>query len=286
MKNLLFILAFIGYIVCTHHVAQCADNSQSMLSSQLINGLEKNDAQAFAEVARLPIEQGAPALLGYVNEQIANPERAQRARDALRTMPGFVEYMKRRILEKRRQAGGDYQMVEFKMLKAIGGDKGAAAAAPFLFVNDPPLLGIMDDYSAGPIRDLALTALTGMHLPDAPKGDDLREWRAWAEKKGYRDTTIPPMMTLEQKGVSASVAARSNALWTRGLALAAAGQNVTPPSGYQPSAQVSPSVSKARSATPLPPSKKSFAPHFIFGLIGILAVVCAAAIILWLRRKS
>lgn len=264
-------------------------NGENAARTRLMNGLENNDAGAFAEASKLPIGQAAPLLLIYVNDTSTNRERAERATETLRKIPGFSGYMKQRILEKRTQPGGEYSINEFRILRAIGGDEAAAAAAPFLFVDDPPLM-VANDYSAGPIRYDALNALIEMHLPDAPRGD-LKEWKVWAEKKGYREVTIPPLITLEQKGIPANAITQSDAILagskaspTDTLPARSSGvQTQTKATSTTASAPFSSSV-KSTSSIKVAIIKTSFFSSPIELLVVLVAVIAGAAAFL-LRRK-
>lgn len=279
-------------IVLTECASPAQDPTVESDKSRLFNGISNSDERAFDEVSRLPIERAAPLLLAYVDDASTNLQRALRARKTIRQIPGFSIYMKRRILEKRTRAGGEYDMVEFQLLGAIGGQESAAAVAPFLFVDDPTLV-VADDYAAGPINWMALEALEKMHLPDAPAdrsfpgytAPDLSDWKAWAEKKGYRDEKIPPLITLAQKGVSPEAIARSNAI----LAGGGASPTVTPsaeqtqsvkPSGESPPPLPSPSDS-AKRASPAAEAPASATEHlrraplwpWIVGTLGLFVII-------------
>jgi len=230
------LLFFLSVVPLSGSIAQ--DNGlENEVRRRLVNGLANAEPSVFEEARRLPISQAAPLLLPYVDDASTNRERAEQARAAVRSIPGFAEYMKGRLLEKRILPGGEYQMQEFRLLDVIGGNEAAAAVAPFLFVDDPPLL-MADDFSAGQIKYDALNALRDMHLEGAPKGG-LAEWRAWAENKGFHDPKIPPLITLEQKGVSVEAIARSNAIMAGG----------TPDSAFKPTDA---GVVPRQTSTPIP----------------------------------
>jgi hypothetical protein len=216
IRYLRFLSLFFSLSIAFESEAQSStsDKLDPAARSQIVDGLERNDARIFVEVSKLPIEQGAPYLLVYVDDATTNKERAERARETLKSMQGFTEYMKHRIIEKRTKLNGEYTMDEFRMLGLIGGDRAAAATAPFLFVEDiPALLG--DDYGTSPIYFQAMYALTEMHLSDAPVAiagwGDKETWKTWAIKKGYRDSNIPSLVPLEAKGASPELVARSKA---------------------------------------------------------------------------
>ncbi len=290
------LLVLFAFSIQWSSLAQSSDSLKmdSANQSRFVNGLAANDESVFEEVSRLPVAQGAPLLLVYVNDASTNRERAERARDRLRKMPGFSSYMKQRILKKRSRPGGEYEMDEFRKLRSVGGDESAAAAAPFLFVDDPTLL-FADDFAEGPINSMALEALVDMHVPDAPKdksypgytAPDIKEWKAWAEKKGYRDPTIPPLMTLQQKGVPPDAIARSAAI----LAGAKVSPSITPtpPASVQtqapaPSTPLSAPLQNAKPATPPPVAQtlgsinQRRAPIWPW-LVGIAALIVIVALV-------
>jgi hypothetical protein len=77
---------------------------------------------------------------------------------------------------------------------------------------------------------MALNALTNMKWVDGPKNRQyegysaplLEDWRAWAVKKGYKDETISPLITLEEKGVRPKTIERSKPFATKSTPLRAA----------------------------------------------------------------
>jgi REP element-mobilizing transposase RayT len=185
--------------------------------SRIQNEIETGDGRGFEEAAKLRINEAVDLLAIYALG--ADKARSARALEVLRDLPGLSAHMKQRLLSLRSKPAGEYDMPkEFDLLVAVGGERAAAATAPFLFVSDAVVsLGV--DYSTSPVWYQAVKALSDMHLPDRPvnreyfdlTAADVEAWKRWAKEKGYNDDTIPQLMTFKEKGVPTDLIAQSYA---------------------------------------------------------------------------
>lgn len=256
--------------------------------SQLQNRIETGEQSAFEDAAKLPINEAVNLLEIYALDASTNKARAEKARDVLRKLPGLTNYMKQRVLTKRVTRGAEYDVVgDFDLLAAIGGAAAAAACAPFLFVDDPVVFFENQDYSVASIKQQAAIALTKMQLPDGLPGkkyydfgsDDIAEWKAWAIEKGYRDISITPLVTLQQRGLPPDIIGRSEALQVNTKARPPA---TTPPFSTSATPPVvplnaTPALPTGDSRTPVVPSeRKTLMWPWLVGGAALIVIVALA----------
>lgn len=258
--------------------------------SRIQNAIEAGDGRAFEEAAKLRINEAVDLLAIYALG--ADKARSARALEVLRGLPGLSAHMKQRLLSLRSKPAGEYDMPkEFDLLVAVGGERAAAATAPFLFVSDAVVsLGV--DYSTSPVWYQAVKALSDMHLQDRPVNKeyfdltaaDVEAWKRWAKEKGYKDDTMPHLMTFKEKGVPAKLIARSYAASRSGhpSSPAAAQQDAAPTaSGPRP---VPASSSITRKVAESPAAFVEREPRVWLWLAGIVTVLVIVALALKRRR--
>jgi len=263
--------------------------------SHLQNRIETGEQSAFEAAAKLPINEAVGLLGIYALDASNDKARAERAREVLRKLPELTKYMKQRVLRKRVTPSAEHDVVgDFDLLAVIGDDSAAAATAAFLFVDDPVVFFDNQDYSVASIKQQAAIALTKMQLPDGLPGkkyydfgcDDIAEWKAWAIERGYRDSSIPALVTLRERGLTPSIIAQSEALQAR--AKAGPPAPATPLPSAAGSLQIpvipngSPALPVGVSRTPAVPSERS-APvwPWVVGIAALIAVVAFA-----LKRRA
>lgn len=185
----------------------------------------------------------------------------------------------------------------FDLLAVVGGDNAAAAAAPFLFVDDSPVL-LSNDSGTSPINYQAIKSLANMHLSDRPvdkeyydlKAADIEAWKTWAIKKGYIDNSIPRLMTFEEKEVPLRITAQTEAA----LARAKSESQATPQATAMPPSTptlATPTLAASTprpsgTATPTVAAEKPASTGFPVVPLVILAALIALAAVFFLRRKS
>ena len=261
--------------------------------SQIQNRIENGDQSAIEEATKLPINQTVSLLGIYALDANTNKASAKQAREALRNLPGLSAYMKQQLLKLRCKPAGEYEMnSKFELLLAIGGEEAAAATAPFLFVDDPPVL-LSEDYTTYPIKYQAITTLAKMHLLDRPvdkeyyqlHDSDIEAWKAWAIRKGYKDNSIPRLMTFEEKGVPLRIAAQTKAVLARAKAEFEATSQATTMPQSTPTAAVASTPRPSTTATPTAAAERLASSGFPIWPVAILAaVLTAAAFVLRWRR--
>ncbi len=282
-----------GLIVCGSARAQKPETQPAgNVLSQIQNRIENGDQGAIEEAAKLPINQAVSLLSIYAHDASTNKARAEQARETLRNLPGLSAHMKHQLLKLRSKPAGEYDTSkEFELLVAIGGEESAAATAPFLFVDDPPVL-LGDDMATLSIKVQAVYALANMHLPDRPvdkeyyqlDDSDIEAWKAWAIKKGYKDNSIPQLMTFEEKGIPPKIAAQTEAVLARAKAESQATPQATPPPQSTPLLAASTPRPSATATPAVAMEKSSF--NFPIIPVGILVLAIIGGAVFFLRRKS
>lgn len=162
--------------------------SRDQLASKEINGqVRSGNKQALRKLSALDLASAVPLLSIYARDKDTDAELAAIAIDTLRQMPGLRAYFSKHIAELHKGQNASFNTLEeFRTLELIRTKDAVAAAAPFLFSEDPPD-PIEGDCAYSPLSDQALFALMKMNLPDAPthkpfyaaNDEDMKKWRDW-----------------------------------------------------------------------------------------------------------
>ncbi len=160
----------------------------------ILERVRNGDAVAIDEASGLDATVAVPALQAFALRDTSDPDRTEKAREALKKVKGGAQYLERVIQARAAVKGLDIEVIHaFKTMSVLGTKEAIAATAPFLF--DKTLLRSgMEDVADGTVDWLAARALGMMRLPDAPTStrpdfyqeEDVQKWREWWLKNKAR----------------------------------------------------------------------------------------------------
>ena len=195
MKKTLFALFLGTFAVC---LLPAADESKplqdKMKVKAVLERLHNGDTAAIDEASTLDASVAVPALQVFAFRDTSDPEKTEKARQALKKVKGGAQYLEKVIQTHAAARGLDAEVIHaFKTMSVLGNREAITATAPLLF-NKTLLRSGMKDVADGTVDWLAARALGMMRLLDAPTStkpdfyqeEDIQKWREWWLKNKAR----------------------------------------------------------------------------------------------------